>query len=386
MRLYRIGPARDRLGALLALVDRLGRAAPRREGARGRAAPPRLPERHAHEAMSAAMKLVVNSAYGYLAAGGADAVRRRPRRQRGDAPRPRGARPDVPRARRARRDPARGRHRRRLLRGARALGREADERRVVAEVAALLPPLVQLEFDGRYAAMLSHEPKNYALLDLRRRAAAARRRVPLEPRRAVRRGRSCAARIRRLLAGDVAGVRDAYLDTVRALRAARAADARRRVARAADQDAATSTWKRATRAASSPTRRCSRSGRADVVRRRARARLSRRRAAPAGVRAGARRRRRRRARPRRRGPIRATTTWSTTSACCATPSRRGSPARFTPDDFAVVFADPHQLSLFARPLGEIQTVLTVAEPPRTDDEATSIPSSLSHPSLSHPPC
>ena len=41
---------------------------------------------------------------------------------------------------------------------------EADERRVVAEVAALFPPLVQLEFEGRYAAMLSHEPKNYALL------------------------------------------------------------------------------------------------------------------------------------------------------------------------------------------------------------------------------
>ena len=41
---------------------------------------------------------------------------------------------------------------------------ETDERRVVAEVAALLPPLVQLEFDGRYKAMLSHEPKNYVLL------------------------------------------------------------------------------------------------------------------------------------------------------------------------------------------------------------------------------
>src|SRR5207244_11406705 len=41
---------------------------------------------------------------------------------------------------------------------------ELDERRVVAEVAALLPPLVHLEFEGRYAAMLSHEPKNYALL------------------------------------------------------------------------------------------------------------------------------------------------------------------------------------------------------------------------------
>jgi len=41
---------------------------------------------------------------------------------------------------------------------------EDDERRVVREVAALLPHLVRLEFDGRYAAMLSHEPKNYALL------------------------------------------------------------------------------------------------------------------------------------------------------------------------------------------------------------------------------
>jgi hypothetical protein len=35
---------------------------------------------------------------------------------------------------------------------------------MVTEVAALLPPLVRLEFEGRYAAMLSHEAKNYALL------------------------------------------------------------------------------------------------------------------------------------------------------------------------------------------------------------------------------
>ena len=69
MRAYRIGPARDRLGALLALVDRL---VERRLAAKAsaRAAPPGSAERYAHEAMSAAMKLVVNSAYGYLAAGG----------------------------------------------------------------------------------------------------------------------------------------------------------------------------------------------------------------------------------------------------------------------------------------------------------------------------
>ena len=64
---------------------------------------------------------------------------------------------------------------------------EADERRVVAEVGALLPPLVQLEFEGRYAAMLSHEPKNYGAARLRRPPDPARRGVPLEPRGAVRR-------------------------------------------------------------------------------------------------------------------------------------------------------------------------------------------------------
>jgi DNA polymerase elongation subunit (family B) len=69
MRAYRIGPARDRLGALLAIVDRLvGRRLDAK--ARARAAPAGSAERHGHEAMSAAMKLVVNSAYGYLAAGG----------------------------------------------------------------------------------------------------------------------------------------------------------------------------------------------------------------------------------------------------------------------------------------------------------------------------
>ena len=69
MRAYRIGPKRDSLGALLRLVDTL---VERRLAAKAsaRAAPPGSAERYAHEAMSAAMKLVVNSAYGYLAAGG----------------------------------------------------------------------------------------------------------------------------------------------------------------------------------------------------------------------------------------------------------------------------------------------------------------------------
>jgi DNA polymerase, archaea type len=54
---------------MLALVDRL---VERRLAAKAsaRAAPSGSAERYVHEAMSAAMKLVVNSAYGYLAAGG----------------------------------------------------------------------------------------------------------------------------------------------------------------------------------------------------------------------------------------------------------------------------------------------------------------------------
>src|SRR5689334_22519794 len=65
MRQYRIGPASDRLGALLALVDRLveQRLAAK---ARARAAAPGSSERHTDEALSAAMKILVNSAYGYL--------------------------------------------------------------------------------------------------------------------------------------------------------------------------------------------------------------------------------------------------------------------------------------------------------------------------------
>src|SRR6185437_9057957 len=69
MRAYRIGPARDRLGVLLALVD--GLVERRLEAkASARLAPPGSAERHSNEAMSAALKIVVNSAYGYLAAGG----------------------------------------------------------------------------------------------------------------------------------------------------------------------------------------------------------------------------------------------------------------------------------------------------------------------------
>ncbi|HWZ87923.1 MAG TPA: ribonuclease H-like domain-containing protein, partial [Polyangiaceae bacterium] len=215
MRQYRIGPERDRLGALLALVDQLveQRLAAK---ARARAAERGSAERFTQEALSAAMKLVVNSAYGYLGAVGLTRFA------------------DVHAANEVTR---RGREVLTLLcrelaqRGVQLLEadtdgvyfavpdhfEEADERRVVAEVAALLPPLVKLEFDGRYAAMLSHEPKNYALqpysgaLLLRGVAFRSSRAEPFGE-DFLRRTLPC------LLAGDLQGVRDGYVATVLALR------------------------------------------------------------------------------------------------------------------------------------------------------------------------
>ncbi len=215
MRQYRIGPSGDGLGALLALVDRLvtQRLAAKE---RARALPKRSPERYVEEALSAAMKIIVNSAYGYLGAVGLTRFS------------------DVHAANEVTR---RGRE---LLDGlcaalaARGVTlieadtdgvyfavpagwTEADERRVVDEVAALLPPLVRLELEGRYAAMLSHEPKNYALLG--HDGSLLLRGVAFRSSRAEPFGeRFLREAVGRLLAGDVAGVRTTYEDTARALR------------------------------------------------------------------------------------------------------------------------------------------------------------------------
>jgi DNA polymerase, archaea type len=215
MRQYRIGPARDRIGVLLALVDRL--VDQRLDAkAKARAAPPGSPERHTHEALSAAMKIVVNSAYGYLGAASltrfadvhaANEVTRRGRELLALICRALAERGVT------------------LLEAdtdgvyfaAPAHWREADERRAVADVAALLPERVQLELDGRYAAMLSHEPKNYALraydgtLLLR---GVAFRSSRAEPFGEAFLRRALAA----LLTGDVPNVRAAYLAAADALR------------------------------------------------------------------------------------------------------------------------------------------------------------------------
>ena len=216
MRQYRIGPRRDRLGVLLALVDRL---VEQRLAAKAKAKelPPGSPERYTHEAMSAAMKLIVNSAYGYM---GASSLTRFA---------------DVHAANEVTR---RGREVLDLLcrelaaRGVTLLEADTDgvyfampdgfddaqERRIVSEVAALLPSQVHLEFDGRYAAMLSHEPKNYALqpyagpLLLRGVAFRSSRAEPFGEeflRRALH---------ALLTSGNVMGAREAYVATVGALR------------------------------------------------------------------------------------------------------------------------------------------------------------------------
>jgi DNA polymerase elongation subunit (family B) len=215
MRQYRIGPQRDHLGVMLALVDRL---VEQRLTAKhhARTLLPGSPERFTYEALSAAMKLVINSAYGYLGAVGltrfadvhaANEVTRRGRETLGV-----------------------------ICGGLRERGMtlleadtdgvyfavpsgysEADERRVVSEVAALLPEHVHLEFDGRYAAMLSHEPKNYALKTYS--GAVVLRGVAFRSRRAERFGEAFLRRaLERLLSGDVLGVREAYVESVLALR------------------------------------------------------------------------------------------------------------------------------------------------------------------------
>lgn len=214
MRQYQIGPRRDRLGVLLTLVDRWVEQRLAAKAA-ARQAEPGSAERFSQEAISAAMKLVVNSAYGYLGAVGLTRFA------------------DVHAANEVTR---RGREvlallcRELAVRGVQLLEadtdgvyfampeelEEVDERRIVAEVGALLPPLVRLEFDGRYAAMLSHEPKNYVLkpyagpLLLRGVAFRSSRAEPFGE-RFLRRAIEC------LLAGDLLGVREAYLSTALAI-------------------------------------------------------------------------------------------------------------------------------------------------------------------------
>jgi DNA polymerase elongation subunit (family B) len=340
MRSFRIGPARDHLGVLLALVDRLVdlRLAAK---AAGRALPIGSPERYSQEAMSAAMKLVVNTAYGYLAAGGtltrfadvhaANEVTRRGRETLGMM------------------------CRELATRGVTLLEADTDgvyfavpndwteqeERSVVAAVGTLLPPLVQLEFEGRYSAMLSHEPKNYALLTYDGKLLL--RGVAFRSSRAEPFGEAFLRRsIERLLAGDVVGVREAFLATLDAIRHRELptfdVSSRVRLTKTPEQYLATRESRRELtyEAMLASGRKTWNAG--DKVR------VYRRQGGLGGV-------------VTDDSPdLRDYDVERYTKLLRDTYVSRLARA-FTPEDYATVFADPGQLSLFAQPVSAIRTVL-----------------------------
>ncbi|MFC4638278.1 3'-5' exonuclease [Deinococcus hohokamensis] len=211
IRADRIGPASDPLGVFLHLMDHLTALRLTHKAAAARGEPGE------HEAVQRAMKLVVNSGYGYLAAGEMSLFADRAA---------------------ADRITRRGREVLSLVTSALQAGgvtlieadtdgvffscpaewSAADEEALIARVDALLPGGVTLELEGRARAMLSHEIKNYALLrydgtlDL---CGAA-----FESSRSEAYGRTFLHRaLKALLAGDVAGVRAAYQDTLSALAA-----------------------------------------------------------------------------------------------------------------------------------------------------------------------
>ncbi len=215
MRTFRIGPACDRLDALLGILDRLTDLRLTHKAAARNAAPGSL-EANLHDATQAAMKILINSAYGYMGAGSmalfadgeaADEVTRRGRevlKQVLDALRQYGMAPieadtdgvyfAVP-----------------------PQWTEAQERTLVAEIGAQLPAGIRLEYEGRYRAMFSHEVKNYALLTYNQQLIMHG--VALRSSRAEPFGEQFLRRaLLATMLGDINSVRVAYLETVMALR------------------------------------------------------------------------------------------------------------------------------------------------------------------------
>lgn len=215
MRAFRIGPASDRRGALLHVVDRILDLRLAHKAA-AREAPAGSLDRGHHEAMSAAMKLIINSAYGYMGAG--DLAIWADRR----------AADEVTRRGREILD--------RIVASLRARGvalieadtdgvyfavpegfGEAEERALVAAVGAELPEGIQLEYEGRYAAMFSHEVKNYALLTyggevvMRGSALRSSRNEPFGE-------RFLRAALGFVMRGDTAGLRACFVETAAAIR------------------------------------------------------------------------------------------------------------------------------------------------------------------------
>lgn len=215
MRTYQIGPACDRLGVLLSILSRLTDLRLSHKAA-AKAAVPGSVESNTHDATQAAMKILINSAYGYMGAGSmalfADGRAAGEVTQRGravlsqvlDALRQRGM----------------------ALIEADTDGvyfavptdwTEEQERALVDEIAAELPGGIRLEYEGRYQAMFSHEVKNYALLTYGGQLIV--RGVALRSSRAEPFGeRFLRQALLSAMTNDITGLRGAYLETVTALR------------------------------------------------------------------------------------------------------------------------------------------------------------------------
>jgi DNA polymerase elongation subunit (family B) len=215
MRAYTIGPACDRLGALLGIVGHLLEARLGHKAA-ARAAPPGSLEAGHHQALQAAMKLIINSAYGYMGAvsmglfsdmQAADEVTRRGR----------AVLDQVIAALRARGVALIEADTDGVYFAAPAGWAEADERALVAAVAAELPAGISLEYEGRYRAMFSHEVKNYALLGYG--GELTMRGVAMRSSRAEPFGdRFLREAMRLTMLGDVAGLHRLFLRTMADLR------------------------------------------------------------------------------------------------------------------------------------------------------------------------
>src|SRR6266567_985896 len=215
MRTYQIGPACDHLGVLLSILSRLTDLRLAHKAAAKGAAAGSI-EANMHDATQAAMKILINAAYGYMGAGSmalfADSRAAGEVTQRGrkvlnqvvEALRQRGMA---------------------LIEGdtdgvyfAVPTGwSEEQERALVDEVAAELPEGIRLEYEGRFKAMFSHEVKNYALLTYGGQLIV--RGVALRSSRAEPFGeRFLRKALLYVMTDDVVGLRRAYLETVVALR------------------------------------------------------------------------------------------------------------------------------------------------------------------------
>jgi DNA polymerase I len=215
MRTFQIGPACDRLNVLLKILGRLTDLRLQHKEA-ARLAPAGSIEANQHYATQAAMKILINAAYGYMGAGSmalfADS------RAAGEVTR-------------------RGREvLKQVLEALRRRGMalieadtdgvyfavpshwsEAQERALVAEIGAELPAGIRLEYEGRYRAMLSHEVKNYALMTYD--GSLIVHGVALRSSRAEPFGeRFLRKALRYTMLGKIQEVRAAYLETVEALR------------------------------------------------------------------------------------------------------------------------------------------------------------------------